>query len=71
LRLEPDTQCWWGSLRRSECAALLHIFQQLSETVPHLVGILRRDIFTRLPTMIEWLRERQILSSSCRISRQV
>ena len=61
LRLEPDTVVLvGGSLRRSECTALLHVFQQLSETVPHLVGIFAPRHLHRLPTMIEWLRERQI-----------
>jgi 3-deoxy-D-manno-octulosonic-acid transferase len=61
LRLEPDTPVLMGgSLRRSECITLLHIFQQLGETVPQLVGIFAPRHLHRLPAMMEWLRERQV-----------
>jgi 3-deoxy-D-manno-octulosonic-acid transferase len=61
LRLQPDTLVLvGGSLRRSECTTLLHIFQQLSATLPRLLGIFAPRHLHRLPSMIEWLRARQI-----------
>ena len=49
-----------GSLRRSECTALLDVFLQLAKTEPRLAGLFVPRHLEQIPNMARWLEDRNV-----------
>jgi 3-deoxy-D-manno-octulosonic-acid transferase len=49
-----------GSLRRSECTAVLDVFLQLARTEPRLAGLFVPRHLEQIPNMVRWLEGRNV-----------